>query len=84
MDSVSLIATPIIQYGFAGLSIVLLGFLAWLVKRLLSVLERTTGVIEQNTNVISCLKEETDESKKIIADIRDKLMSRPCIAKGEK
>lgn len=80
MDA-QLIANPIIQYGFAGLCVVLLGFLAWLVKRLLAVLEKTTEVINQNTMVIGSLKEEQDEVKGIMIEIKDKLNSRPCIAR---
>lgn len=83
IDSSILLNNPIIQYGFAGLSIILLAFLAWLVKRLLSVLEKTTNVIAENSNVIAALKQETDESKKMLNNIYDKLISRPCIASKE-
>lgn len=78
-----LIGNPIIQYGFAGMCVVLLVFLAWLVKRLLAVLEKTTEVIRENTLVIGSLKDESGEMKDLVIEIKDKLNSRPCIARRD-
>ena len=78
-----ILSNPVIQYGFAGLCLILLGFLAWLVKRLLGVLEQTTAVIKDNTQIIGTLKEESDEVRTILGDVRDRLLARPCIAKGK-
>jgi len=79
-----IVGNPVIQCGFAGMCAVLLIFLAWLVKRLLGVLEQTTDVIKDNTQIIGTLKDESDEVRVLVADVRDKLLARPCIARGEK
>ena len=81
-DSVEIFMNPIIQYGFAGLSVILLAFLAWLVKRLLTLLEKTTNIIKENTNIIDSLKEESGEVKGVVSELKDLLLSRPCISKG--
>ena len=83
-DSVQLLMNPIIQCGFAGLSVILLAFLAWLVKRLIIILEKTTNIIKENTNVINSLKEESGEVKDLVIDLNNKLLARPCIAKGDR
>ena len=83
-DSVQILMSPIIQCGFAGLSVILLVFLAWLVKRLIALLEKTTVIIKDNTDIISSLKEESGEVKEIVVGLKDRLLARPCIAKGER
>lgn len=74
---------PVVQYGFAGLSVGLLAFIAWLVKRLMSLLESTTTVIQANTNVIQCLRDDSDEIRDIVVSLNNKLLARPCIAKKD-
>ena len=81
-DSVQLFMTPVIQFGFAGLCVILLAFLAWLVRRLITLLEKTTTIIKENSNIINTLKEESGEVKEIVVDLKEKIISRPCIAKG--
>jgi len=82
-----LFSNPIIQYGFAGLSVVLLGFLAWLVKRLLSVLEKTTKVIAENTSVIGSqgqeVQKELSEVKELTIDIHNMMLQRQCVARDK-
>ena len=48
----SVIMSPLLQYGFAGFSIVLLGVLVWLIRELLSVLKENNRVIAENTQAI--------------------------------
>jgi F0F1-type ATP synthase membrane subunit b/b' len=82
-ESINIVATPIAQLGFAGFSIVLLVFLAWLVKRLLAVIEKNTEVIKESVSAIHSLHEEVGEIKGTVGEVRDKLLSRPCIARYE-
>lgn len=75
---------PVVQYGFVGLAPVLLGIIVWLIRRLLGVLEANSRVIVANTEAIIDLTAMTADLLKLNRDVRDKLISRPCIAKGER
>jgi len=55
------IMSPIIQYGFAGLCVVLLAMLFWLVKRLLDKDERHVSVIADLSHVIKSVDDRTAE-----------------------
>jgi len=74
---------PIIQCGFAGLSVVLLGIIVWLIKQLLAVLKETNKVIGENTKTIGTLNTSSRDELLVLRDIQGKLLARPCIAKGE-
>ena len=75
--------SPIIQYGFAGFCAVLLGIVVWLIKRLLTVLDETNKIIMKNTDAIAELNSATVDLLLLNRKVHDKLISRPCIAKGE-
>ncbi|MCE5277183.1 MAG: hypothetical protein ABFD92_16770 [Planctomycetaceae bacterium] len=83
MGNADALLQPIVQYGFAGFCAVLLGIVFWLVKRLLAVLEATNAVIARNSEAISDLSSLTSDLLKLNRSLHDKLISRPCIAKGE-
>ena len=51
-QAVPLFSTPIVQWGFAGLSVVLIGIIVWLINKLMQLLEKTNGIIAQNTDAI--------------------------------
>lgn len=76
----SALLTPIIQYGFAGLSAVLLVFIGWLVNKLLSAMKDSTAALTANTEVIRSFTGMVERQIDITNDIRDLLLSRPCIA----
>ena len=80
---------PIVQWGFAGFAAVLLGLIVWLVRRLLGLLEHTDDVIAANTTAIRALGSRLDaideragESLTVQRDVRDRLLSRPCLLEG--
>ena len=73
----------VIQYGFAGLSIILLSFIFWLVRQLIMLLKENNKVISENTAAINNLTKNSNDQLKLQRDISDKLLSRPCIARGE-
>jgi hypothetical protein len=75
---------PIMQAGFLGLSAVLLVIIVWLITRLMKLLEDTGKIISENTHVIAGLNDRYAELTDLCGDIRDKLLSRPCIAEREK
>lgn len=84
MGTHQLFLQPIIQYGFLGFSAVLLGVVIWLIKRLLAVLEATNRIIAANTEAIRDLTKLTGDLVKLNRSVYDKLISRPCIAQGER
>ena len=75
---------PIVQYGFAGLVPVLLVIIVWLIRRLLGVLEQNNKVIIGNTEAVGDLSVMTRDLLLLNRSLHDKIISRPCIAKGEK
>lgn len=77
------LAAPLMQFGFAGFCIVLLAFIFWLVKRLLGVLDQTNRIIAANTEAILNLSNTTTEEMKLVRDLRDKMMTRPCLGERE-
>jgi hypothetical protein len=74
---------PLVQYGFIGLSAVLLGLVVWLINKLLDVLESANVIIAANTKAISDLTTMTSDLMKLNRSLHDKLISRPCIAHKE-
>jgi len=84
MDTSELLLQPVIQYGFLGFSVVLLGVVIWLIKRLLAVLDANNRIIAANTEAINDLTKLTGDLLKLNRSVHDKLISRPCIAEGER
>ena len=68
--------TPIFQFGFAGFAAVLLAILVWLIRRLLDVLDA-------NTEAIQGMSKTTSDEMRLMRDLYNKIISRPCIAKHE-
>lgn len=74
---------PVVQYGFLGFSVVLLGVVIWLIRKLLDVLEANNRIIAANTAAIRDLMRMTDDLLTLNRSLHDKLISRPCIAREE-
>jgi hypothetical protein len=85
MDIVQQIfANPVIQYGFAGLSLILLGFVVWLVKKIVRITEDCTRVMTNLLEKQSAQLTLLQDMIRLCRDIHDKLLARPCIAKRER
>lgn len=82
MDS-QLLNSPVIQYGFAGFSFILVGIIVWLISKLLTLLTKTNEIIARNTKAIESIGRETSDLLFLNREIHDKLLSRPCIAQKE-
>jgi deoxyinosine 3'endonuclease (endonuclease V) len=89
-----MIMSPIFQFGAAGFAAVLLALMVigvkWGVAKLLEAQERTlsssqqmTAVVERNTETIRTLLDKERKDSELLRSLHDKLISRPCIAKGE-
>lgn len=78
-ETAKLMFNPAIQYGFAGFSMVLLGILIWLIRRLLDLLERVTGVMGEHSNLIKTLDAHFLESRETLFAMRDKFLTLKCV-----
>ena len=74
---------PVVQYGFLGFSVVLLGVVIWLIRKLLDVLEANNRIIAANTEAIRDLTSTTSDLLHLNRSLHDKIISRPCIAREE-
>ncbi len=72
---------PFIQWGFAGFAFILIGVIVWLVRNLLSVLERVAEVVERNTQVIGQLARDSQQTRESVERLKDALLQRPCLIK---
>lgn len=75
------IMNPVIQWGFAGLSIVLLGILVWLIKQLLNVMDKNNEVIAANTQAIQRVDGHAEDTLEVAVELKNELYKRPCLAK---
>lgn len=80
IETIALIGSEYIQLGFAGLCILLIGVIVWLVYQLLEVLKGTTKALSENTNAIHTLIKAVDDQKAITSELRDEFYKRPCIS----
>ena len=78
-STAKLIFSPVIQYGFAGFCVILLGIIIWMIKRLLGVLEKNSEVISANTNAIQNTQRTMTETRDLTIEVKDILNQRPCI-----
>lgn len=80
-NETSVIMSPLLQYGFAGFSLILLAVLVWLIRELLAVLKANNLVIAENTHAINAVDKSARDTFNIMIEIKDELLKRPCIAK---
>ena len=77
------IMQPYVQWGFAGFCFVVFATLTtinvWLMKNYISVVRENNKVIYGNTSAISSIHVTADETRHLMSDIRDQLLSRPCL-----
>ena len=75
--------SPLIQGGFAVFALLLLGVNVWLVKQLLRVLRDNSQVIAGNTRAIESVATIASDTKSLMQQMRDQLLSRPCLIECE-
>ena len=79
MPEVQPLMSPLLQGGFAVFSLILLGMLFWLVKRLLKVLEDNNKIIGGNTEALRDTVENGKEHRAALSAVKDQLLTRPCM-----
>jgi F0F1-type ATP synthase membrane subunit b/b' len=75
--------SPMIQGGFAVFALLLLGVNVWLVKQLLRVLNDNNLVIAGNTRAIESVATIAGDTRELMQEIRDELLTRPCLMREE-
>jgi len=73
----------IVQFGFAGFCAALLGVLVWLVRQLLQLQRDSSDVIARNTEAVHDLLTLVSDSVRLLREVHNKLLARPCIAREE-
>lgn len=68
--------TPLIQYGFAGFSVILLGIIVWLIGRLLQTLQRNIEVIAHNTDTIEVLGKDLTEMRGVLRIVNERMIAK--------
>lgn len=76
------IMSPIMQWGFAGFSGILLSILVWLIRELLKVLKENNRIIASNTEAINRVGGSADSTLQTVSKLKDELYRRPCVARG--
>ena len=66
---------PVIQYGFAGMSVVLLGIIVWLIGKLLAVLKENNTVISHNTEAIRSVEATTENVLNLTEKVHERLLT---------
>lgn len=81
MDPTTIVPlAPVLQWGFAGFALLLLGVIVWLIRQLLDVLAKTNRVVHANTAVMRSVHETAQKSDRTLDAIRRVLDRRPCCA----
>ena len=77
------VMAPYVQWGFAGFCFVVFVTLTtinvWLMKNYITVVKENNVVIAGNTAAITAVHNTADATKVLMGDIRDQLLSRPCM-----
>jgi len=70
--------TPVLQFGFAGVCLVLIGVICWLVKLFVNCVRQMTRAVQANTMAIVALTGRTEQTDKHLREMRDETLRRGC------
>ena len=76
----AILGSKLIQCGFAGMCVILICIVVWLVKRLLDVLEKNTLAFCANMEAINNNTKMIEDQKIISKEMKDLLLTKPCIS----
>jgi len=82
MSSGHQLLDPVLQAGFAGLCVILIGLIAWLVRQLVNVLKENNRVISANTQAMTTLVAGQTRVEASVEALRDEMVRKPCLARG--
>ena len=78
MQSAAAVITPVMQWGFAGFAMVMVGINVWLIKRLLGLLDANNKIIAENTRARWEVAKLINAALRILRGVNERLLSRPC------
>jgi hypothetical protein len=80
MEEIVKLGSPLIQLGFAGFCLLLLGIVVWLITRLLAVIKENNAIIARNTEAVTNVVTAIGEQTALMRGTREELLKRPCMA----
>lgn len=83
MGTEEVIIEPVVKYGFVGMACVQLGVIIWMIRMGIMLLTETNKTIERNTMATEANTQLAEKQKDATWALHNKIISRPCIAKGE-
>lgn len=83
MQEIADIGSPLMQFGFAGFCLIELAIIVWLVRELIAVLKANNAVLADHNELMKTLTGKVHSVEELTILTKDKLISRPCIAKRE-
>lgn len=75
---------PILQYGFAGFSLLLLGVIVWQFKQLLAVLKANNRVVTNCTHAIEGARVTSEQVRTELRAMRDEQLRHGCPFSGDR
>jgi hypothetical protein len=69
---------PVLQWGFAGFCLLLLGIIVWQTKQLLNVIKANNRVVTQCTRAIEGARETSEEVRTELRAMRDEQLRHGC------
>ena len=79
-QQVSGLLSPVVQYGFAGMCVILIAVIVWLIRQLIAVLKENNAVIGEHNKIMALLHEKLGFVEAKMQKLSDQLASRPCVA----
>ena len=75
--------SPVLQWGFAGFALILLGVLVWTIQQLLGALRSTDDVVANNTQALDRQTSLVQEVRRTTTDLRDRVLAFDCPFRSE-
>ena len=86
MEQTITLFSPMMQFGFAGIVLILLAIVVWLIKQLLAVIKTNNMVIDRNsqalvdnTHAVGKVDSNVTTQAEVLRQVNDKLLARPCL-----
>lgn len=82
MDEITTLS-PILQWGFAGTTLVLIVVLWWALREFCKMLRRAIEVIPQLATEVAELNDQVEDNTQLVGNVRDRMLEFRCPFRGE-
>ncbi len=86
MEQTVSLATPLMQFGFAGFALLQIAINVWLFKSMLSMAkdnnasrDRNSKALDRVTHATENIEEKGKDGLRLLREVNDKLLARPCL-----